>query len=100
MSETLYNDTQKDSTQKMQWARVQGFVTATVKHKSLESQKLIICQLLGNDKKPVGDPVIALDHLGARQGDTVILTSDGKDLRELLKDTTSPARWWTQGIVD
>ncbi len=84
----------------MQWALVKGRVTSTVKHESLDGQKLLICQFLGNERQPVGDPVLALDKLGAGQGDIVMITSDGKGLRELLQHNTSPARWWTLGIVD
>lgn len=84
----------------MQLALVQGRATSTVKHPSLQRQKLLICQLLGGDGQPAGDPVLAVDSLGAGAGDKVILTSDGLGLRELLKAGNSPARWWTLGIAD
>ncbi len=84
----------------MQIALVQGRVTATVKHASLAKQKLLICLPLGGDGKPVGDPVLAVDQQGAGRGDKVLITSDGQGLRALLKNDTSPARWWTIGIVD
>lgn len=84
----------------MQLALVHGRATSTVKHPSLNGQKLLICQLLGSGDKPAGDPVLAVDSLGAGAGDKVILTSDGLGLRNLLNDNTSPARWWTLGIVD
>ncbi|MFW6060087.1 MAG: EutN/CcmL family microcompartment protein [Phycisphaeraceae bacterium] len=84
----------------MQLALVQGRATATVKHRSLQRRKLLICQLLGGDGQPAGDPVLAVDSLGAGAGDKVILTSDGLGLRELLDDNNSPARWWTLGIAD
>jgi ethanolamine utilization protein EutN len=84
----------------MQLAVVQGRATTTVKHKSLTGVKLLVCQTLDAERKPSGDPVLAVDKLGAGFGDTVIISSDGLGLRELLKDNTSPARWWTVGIVD
>ena len=84
----------------MQLAIVQGRATSTVKHPSLAGRKLLVCQFLGADGQPEGDPVLALDQLGAGAADRVILTSDGLGLRELLSDNTSPARWWTLGIVD
>lgn len=84
----------------MQLAIVKGRATSTVKHPSLNGRKLMICQLLGNESQPAGDPVLALDALGARAGDRVILTSDGMGLREMLGSNNSPARWWTLGIVD
>lgn len=84
----------------MQQAIVTGRATSTVKHHSLSGARLLICQMLDAAGRPGGDPVLALDKLGAGRGDRVILTSDGLGLRDLLNDKTSPARWWTLGIVD
>lgn len=84
----------------MQMAIAKGRATSTVKHPSLAGRKLMVCQLLGNEGQAEGEPVLALDSLGARSGDRVILTSDGLGLRELLNSNNSPARWWTIGIVD
>jgi ethanolamine utilization protein EutN len=84
----------------MQMAIVKGHATSTVKHPSLEGAKLLVCQLLGNERQPVGDPILALDRIGAGRGDLVTITSDGLGLRELLNCNNSPARWWTLGIVD
>ena len=84
----------------MQLAVVQGRATSTVRHRSLTAAKLLICQPLGDQGRPSGDPVLAIDKLGAGAGDRVLLTSDGLGLREMLNDNKSPARWWTLGIVD
>jgi len=84
----------------MQLALVQGSATTTVRHPSLRGQKLLVAQQLGIDGEPGGDPVLLVDQIGAGVGDVVIITSDGLGLREMLGDTTSPARWWTLGIVD
>ena len=84
----------------MQLALVKGRATSTVKHRSLQGRKMLICQLLGNEGQSAGDPVLAVDSLGAGAGDRVILSSDGQGLRELLNDGNSPVRWWTLGIVD
>lgn len=84
----------------MQQALVQGHATSTIRHESMAGQKLLVCQPMGAGGKLSGDPVLALDRLGAGVGDRVILTSDGKGLRELLGADNSPARWWTLGIVD
>ena len=84
----------------MQLALVKGRATATVKHHSLAGRKLLVCQMLGRDDEHVGDPVLALDELGAGTGERVIITSDGWGLRDLLGHEDSPARWWTLGIVD
>lgn len=84
----------------MQLALVQGRATATVKHASLQKQRLLIVVPLGSDRKPAGDPVIAVDQLGAGNNDTVIISSDGLGLRQVLNSNNSPARWWVLGIVD
>ena len=84
----------------MQLAIVQGRATSTIKHPSLAGEKLLVCQQLGAGGRPAGDPILAIDHLGAGTGDRVVLTSDGQGLRQLVGDDTSPIRWWTIGIVD
>jgi len=84
----------------MQLARVEGRATSVVKHRSLEGVKLLVCQPLGNEMQPAGDPVLVADRLGAGEGDRILISSDGLGLREQLGDNTSPARWWTQGIID
>ena len=84
----------------MQHARVQGRATSTVRHRSLAGAKLLVCQPLGPEDRAAGDPVLAVDKLGAGSGDRVILSSDGQGLRAVLNDPNSPARWWTLGIVD
>ncbi|MCC7192757.1 MAG: hypothetical protein IT444_08255 [Phycisphaeraceae bacterium] len=84
----------------MQLAVVKGRATSTVKHKSLAAARLLVCQPVGVGGKVSGDPVIAVDKLGASLGDRVIISTDGLGLRELVKDNNCPARYWTIGIVD
>lgn len=84
----------------MQTARVVGTATSTMKHPSLKGRKLLIVQPCRVDGGPDGDPFIAIDGLGAGVGETVILTSDGRAARELIKIETSPVRWTTVGIQD
>ena len=84
----------------MQLAVVRGRATSTVKHRSLNGSKLLVCQFLDRGRQMTGDPILAVDRLGAGAGDHVVLTSDGIGLRQLLNDDNSPVRWWTLGIVD
>jgi ethanolamine utilization protein EutN len=82
-------------------ARVVGTATATVKHASMQGWKLLIVQpLLTDGRTPDGDPVLAVDALGAGTGETVIVSSDGLGTRELLRSDTTPVRWSVIGIVD
>jgi ethanolamine utilization protein EutN len=85
----------------MQIGSVVGIATSTVKHPSLEGWKLLVVQMLAADgKSPDGEPVLAVDRLGAGRGEKVILTSDGRGTRELLKSDTTPVRWSVMGIPD
>ena len=85
----------------MQLARVVGTTTSTIKHPSRNGWKLLVVQMLAADgKSPDGDPVITIDSLGAAVGQTVIITSDGKGTRDLMKNDNTPVRWSVLGIAD
>jgi ethanolamine utilization protein EutN len=81
--------------------RVIGTATATVRHPSMKGWRLLVVQpLLADGRSPDGDPVLAVDGLGAGRGQTVIITSDGRGTRELLGSDNTPVRWSTLGIPD
>ena len=85
----------------MQSALVLGNATSTVKHPSLENLKLLVCQPMQSDgSTPDGPPLVAVDHLGAGRGDTVMLTSDGGAVRETFCVENSPIRWSVLGLID
>lgn len=81
-------------------ATVIGRATSTRKHDTLAGQRLLICQPLMVDGSADGDVFLALDRHGAGKGDRVLLSSDGRGLRDMLGKPNSPARWWTLGIID
>lgn len=82
-------------------ARVLGTATSTVKHPSLEGWRLLVVQPLQADgQSPDGDPLLAVDSLGAGRGDQIVLTSDGRHTRELLQTDATPVRWTVLGIRD
>jgi ethanolamine utilization protein EutN len=81
--------------------RVIGSATATVKHPSMVGWKLLLVQPYGPDgHTPDGDPMLAVDALGAGIGEKVIISSDGKGTRELLASGNTPVRWSVIGIAD
>ena len=85
----------------MQEARVMGTAISMMKHESMVGSKLLIVQpYLVDGKSPDGFPLLALDTFGAGKGDTVIITSDGRAMRELLQADATPARWSVAGIKD
>ncbi len=81
--------------------RVVGNAVATVKHPSMHGWKLLVVQpLLADQRTPDGDPVLAVDSLGAGTGESVMITSDGRSTQELLGSNTTPVRWAIIGILD
>ncbi|MGI9178806.1 MAG: EutN/CcmL family microcompartment protein [Pirellulales bacterium] len=85
----------------MQLARIIGTATATIKHRSLTGARLLVVQpLMADRQSPDGDPQIAVDTVAATVGDTVVITSDGRLLRDILKSDATPARWSTIALVD
>jgi ethanolamine utilization protein EutN len=83
----------------MQLGRVVGSVTSTIKHATFVGERLLIVQLELGDGRPDGEPVLALDRLGAGRGDRVVVTNDGMALQELIGRTT-PGRWSILGLPD
>jgi len=77
--------------------RVVGKAISMTKHKSLESERLLVVEPIGALSL---DPVLSLDRFGARAGDLVVMSNDGMYAREMVNDKTSPARWWVMAIVD
>lgn len=81
-------------------ARVEGNLTSTRKHPSLNSWRLIICQPIGAAGAPEGAPVVAIDAHGAGLHQRVIVSTDGAAARKAVNDEKSPVRMMIVGIVD
>ena len=84
----------------MQLGQVLGNATATVKHPTMAGWRLLVVQPLDADGDDDGTPIIAIDDLGGSRGSKVILTSDGKGVREMIGAKNTPVRWAVMGIVD
>jgi ethanolamine utilization protein EutN len=84
----------------MNLARVVGHAVSTVKHPSLQGFTLLVVQSLTADGRADGEPLLAIDTLGARADDLVILTNDGAGARELVHAKASPVRWMVLGVRD
>ena len=83
----------------MQIGLVLGTASATVKHPSFRGERMLVVQPEAEDGRPDGDPVLAFDRLGARVGDRVVLTNDGRALQDQLGRET-PGRWSVLGLPD
>lgn len=82
-------------------AKIIGKATSTMKHDSLQGQKLLLAVAVEPDGEPYGDPMLVLDYLGAGSGDIVLITSDGSYTGGKIVGTrVTPARWGVVGIID
>ena len=83
----------------MQLARVIGTVVATVKNDSLEGRKLLIVQSLDARLRPQGSPLVALDAIGAGEGELVIWCR-GKEASFPFRREDTPTDCTIIAIVD
>lgn len=84
----------------MQLATVVGHATSTVKHRSLNGCRLLVLQFLAHDGGPDGEPVLAIDAMGAAVGAKVIVTTDAVQIREMVEAKDSPIRYSIMGLAD
>jgi ethanolamine utilization protein EutN len=83
----------------MYLARVEGTLTATRKHATLEGCRFLLARRLEADGRPAVEPVVVLDRLGARRGTLVLVSTDGDAVRK-VQGNTVPARLSVIGLVD
>ncbi|MEO8574112.1 MAG: EutN/CcmL family microcompartment protein [Pyrinomonadaceae bacterium] len=83
----------------MQIARVIGTVVSTIKNSSLEGRKFLIVQTLDADLKEKGTPMIALDAVGAGEGELVFWCR-GKEASFPFKRDETPTDCTIVGIID
>ena len=83
----------------MQLARVIGSVVATMKNDSLEGRKLLIVQSLDSNLRPQGSPLVALDAVGAGEGELVFWCR-GKEASFPFRREDTPTDCTIIGIVD
>jgi ethanolamine utilization protein EutN len=84
----------------MQIGLVVGHGVATVKHPSLSGWRMLLVQPLTSEGKEDGEPLLAIDKLGAGTGSRVILSNDGAGAREMVGARNSPVRWMVLGVCD
>ncbi len=83
----------------MQLARVVGTVISTVKNESLKGRKILIVQNVNEELAPIGNPLVALDAIGAGVGELVFWCR-GKEASFPFKRDATPTDCTIVGIVD
>ena len=84
----------------MIFGKVCGAIHSTVNHQFYDNRKLLVVDKLDLDGKPIGDYLIAVDHIGAGAGETVLVIDEGNSARSVVKDDMAPLRSIIVGIVD
>jgi ethanolamine utilization protein EutN len=84
----------------MQLGRIVGHAVSTVKHASMNGWRLLLVQLLATNGEPDGEPVLAVDRLGAGVGEIVVACNEGGETRKMIGSKTSPVRWMVIGVKD
>jgi microcompartment protein CcmK/EutM len=80
--------------------RITGSVVSTIHHPIVEGHKLLLAERLDENGKATGGYVIAVDAIGAGQGETVLILDEGNGARQILDNDNAPVRSVVVGIVD
>jgi len=83
----------------MQTAIVIGTIVATRKDERLVGHKLLLAQPVDMDRNPIGEPVVAVDTVGAGIGEYVFFT-EGTAARYAANQKESPIDAAVVGIID
>jgi microcompartment protein CcmK/EutM len=83
----------------MKVARVVGQVVGTQKHAQFDSGRLLVVRPESLDGLSGGADLIAVDRIGARPGERVLLLDDGAAARQLY-GSAGPIRAVIVGVVD
>ncbi|ABR50646.1 Ethanolamine utilization protein EutN/carboxysome structural protein Ccml [Alkaliphilus metalliredigens QYMF] len=83
----------------MHIGRIIGTVVATPKDERLMGCKLMLTQPLNIDKNPVGEPLVAVDTIGAGIGE-IVLYARGTAARYAANRLQSPIDASIVGIID
>ena len=79
---------------------VVGKVISTVKHPAYRERKLLLVQRLNLEKKPVGNPTVAVDYVDAGEGDIVLLGAAPGLASTVFKIPNAPIRELVMGVID
>ncbi|HTO89533.1 MAG TPA: EutN/CcmL family microcompartment protein [Candidatus Sulfotelmatobacter sp.] len=81
-------------------ARVVGDVVATIKHRDLHGEKLLLVQPVSAEGETRGKPVIAVDRAQAGPGDWVLVADEGNSAAQVLGKPRGAIRTVIVGVVD
>lgn len=83
----------------MKLAIVIGQIVCTVRDAGLESDRLLLVEMIDREGRPGGEMSVATDNIGAGDGEWVLVVS-GSSARRAQNKETSPVDLSIIGIVD
>ena len=81
-------------------AKVIGKVVSTLKHPAYLDRKMLLVQPITPENIPTGRCTIAVDYVGAGDGDTVIISAGPGTATEVFGFPRAPIRELVVGIID
>ena len=81
-------------------AKVIGKVVSVLKHPAYKNRTLLLIQPLSVRSELVRTPTIAVDYVGAGEGDTVIVGAGPGVAQEVFGIEDAPIRELVMGIID
>jgi microcompartment protein CcmK/EutM len=81
-------------------AKVIGNVVSTDKYDEYANKKLLLVQKLDLERKPAGLATIAIDYVGAGEGDTVMVGAAPGLASVVFNVPKAPIRELVMGIID
>ncbi|MCD6310335.1 MAG: EutN/CcmL family microcompartment protein [Candidatus Eremiobacteraeota bacterium] len=83
----------------MKFARVIGTVVSTQKEPVIEGRKFLLIQPVNIKFEPEGTPLVAVDAVGAGEGELILFVS-GSSARQTTLTKNTPCDCAIMGIVD
>lgn len=84
----------------MEIGKVIGTITATIKHETYEGKRLLVVQELNTRGEPNGIVRVAIDYVGAGEGDLVLFGGAPGVAAEVFNVRKAPIRDLVMGIID
>lgn len=84
----------------MKIGRVTGHVVAPISAPIFEGRTLLFCELLDDRLSATGGYTLAVDTVGAGEGETVLILDEGNSARQVVDVENAPIRALVVGIVD
>ena len=81
-------------------AKVVGKVVSVIKHVAYENRTLLLVQPLSLKSQLVRKPTIAVDYVGAGEGDVVLVGAGPGTAEEVFGIQNAPIRELVMGIID